>query len=167
MQKQQILAQLNETYDQWNGLLSHLSDKQATVVLEGSDWSIKDEVAHLLAWQLISNERLEAAQNGRDPQFPAWRTDPTDAGESPSIDQLNERIYALYRDTPWPEVYQTWQEGFQKLLALGEALPEEALLEVNRYAWLKDHALIEVLEGTYEHHQDEHLTPLQARLETL
>jgi|HigsolmetaAR202D_1030399.scaffolds.fasta_scaffold15245_2 hypothetical protein len=167
MQKQQVLAQLNDTYEQWNKLLSNLAPKHASVVLEGSNWSIKDEVAHLLAWLKISIERLEAAQEGRDPQFPAWRSDPTDTGEPPTIDQINERIYAIYRDTPWPEVYQTWQEDFRKFVALAEALPEEALLEVNRYAWLKDHALIEVLEGTYKHHQDDHLTPLLTRLETL
>lgn len=37
-----------------------------------SAWSIKDVMAHLVAWQQVSNARLEAGQPGTQPVQRAW-----------------------------------------------------------------------------------------------
>jgi hypothetical protein len=69
-------------------------------------------------------------------------------------DPHNARIYAIYHDRPWASVYHAWREGFQRFLALAEAIPEEDLLATGRYPWLEGYALIAVLEGSYEHHEE-------------
>ena len=79
---------------------------------------------------------------------------------------LNAWLYAQTRDTPWPSVFQDWRAGFLRLLELGESIPEQDLLEAGKYSWLEGYALIDVLEGTYEHHHEhaEHLQPVLARM---
>lgn len=67
---------------------------------------------------------------------------------------MNAWIYATYRERPWLEVYQDWRSGFLRSVALGEEMPEPALIEP--IAWLEGHALAFVLIATYDHHQ-EHL----------
>lgn len=161
--KNHILTALREEFDQWEDLLARLSEVQITAVLHPSKLSIKDEIAHLWAWQQRSIARLEAALHARQPEFTQWLplVDPEDEDKT---DQTNDWIYETYREYPWPVVHQEWRAGFLRLLALGETFPEPVLLDSGRFVWLQGHALAFVLIASYDHHQ-EHLEKLLARLE--
>ena len=63
----------------------------------------------------------------------------------------------------WTQIYTQWRTAFSHFLELGAALPEPALLDASRYAWLNGYSLADVLLGSYDHHQ-EHLEKLLARL---
>lgn len=68
------------------------------------------------------------------------------------------------REQPWPSVYQVWHAGFQRLLELAEATPEQPLFDTKKYPWLNGYALVDVLQGTYGHHE-EHRDALLAWLQ--
>ncbi len=55
-----ILAALREQFNRWQELLAGLSDEQITAPHFDDDWSIKDVMAHLWAWQQISIARVQA-----------------------------------------------------------------------------------------------------------
>ena len=61
-------------------------------------------------------------------------------------------------------MHREWREGFLRLLELGEAIPEKDLLAVGRYPWLEGQPLSFILLATYEHHHEDHLEPLLARI---
>jgi hypothetical protein len=155
--QQQILTNLRDLFDRWETFLNSLRDAQITTPRVFGDWSIKDVVAHLRAWQQRSIARLEAALNHQDPDFPKWPTefDPDDE----DVDSINAWIYEQHRDQAWASVYQEWHNGFLRFLELGAAIPEKDLMEVGKYAWLPDYPLAAVLTGSGEHHE-EHLEPL-------
>ena len=163
--KQDILTTLREEFNRWEELLASLSEEQITAPQLADNWSIKDVIAHLRAWQQRSIARLEAALLNKAPEYPAWppQFDPEAEGEP---HDLNAWLYATYRDQPWSSVHGDWREGFLHFLELGEAIPEEDLLDVGRYAWLEGYALFAVLQGSYEHHREhaEYLEPVIARL---
>jgi hypothetical protein len=163
--KQHILAALREEFDRWEALLASLSETQITDPQLPKNWSIKDVIAHLRAWQQRSVARLEAARRDREPEYPAWpeRFDPEAEGQP---HDLNAWLYEQARDKPWPSVHQEWREGFLRFLELAEAISEQDLLEAGKYPWLEGYALFEVLQGSYEHHQEhaEYLQPVLARL---
>ncbi|MEZ4864905.1 MAG: ClbS/DfsB family four-helix bundle protein [Caldilineaceae bacterium] len=160
--KEHILAALREQIDAWEDLLAGFEDAQITVPQHDSGWSIKDEIAHLYAWQLRSIARVEAAVLNQEPAYPAWPADldPEMEGEP---DQLNAWLYETYHQRPWSVVYAQWREGFLRLLTLAAQIPEQKLLNAGAYAWLEGHPLALVLLATYDHHQ-EHLEKLLARL---
>ena len=161
--KNHILAALREEFDQWEKVLATLSETQIMTVLPPAELSVKDEIAHLWAWQQRSIARLEAGVNNTAPKLPQWLSD-VDPENEADTDQINAYIYATYRDQPWPEVYSQWRTGFLRLLEVSEQIPEPALLDSSRYAWLGGYALAAVLIGSYDHHQ-EHLDKLLARLD--
>lgn len=163
--KNHILAALREEFTHWEEVLASMSEEQIVVPWKPSDLSIKDEIAHLWAWQQRSIARMEAALHNRQPELPQWlpMVDPDDEDKT---DQTNDWIYETYREQPWPAVYQEWRAGFLRLLALGEALPEPVLLDSSQFSWLQGHALAFVLIASYDHHQ-EHLEKLLARLDQL
>ena len=161
--KSEMLTLLQDEFDRWEALLGSLSQAQITAPNFIGAWSIKDVLAHLMTWQTRSIARLEAAQLDQAPEFPHWPEDlDPDFLESP--DQINAWIYQRYHEEPWPEVYQNWQAGFQRFLELARAIPENDLLDAQKYSWMGGQALMTVLQSSYEHHQVEHLEPLLALL---
>jgi len=163
--KEGILITLQEEFNRWEALLASLSEEHITAPQLPDNWSIKDVVAHLRAWQQRSIARLEAALLNRPPEYPTWpaQFDPEAEGQP---HDLNAWLYATYRDQPWPSVHRDWSKGFLRFLELGEAIPEKDLLDAGRYTWLEGYALFAVLHGSYEHHREhaEYLEPVIARL---
>lgn len=161
--KGHILAALREEFDHWEELLAGLSEEQISTPLLPSNWSIKDVMAHLRAWQQRSIARFEAAQLDREPEFPKWSAD-IDPDSEGNTDQINAWIYETYRDQSWSQVHQNWRAGFSRFLDLAETISERDLLDTGRYPWLKGYPLAYILMASYDHHQ-EHLEKLQTWLQ--
>jgi len=161
--KQKILNELTEIFNRWQELLASLSEEQITGQLLPSDWTVKDAVSHLWAWQQASVARMEAALHDREPDYPKWweifSPDPNE-----DVDRTNAWIYATNRDKPWSNVYADWKMQFQHYLELASQLPEKDLLEPGKYTWMDGYALSASSMGTLEHHQ-EHYDTLYAWLQ--
>jgi hypothetical protein len=163
--KQQMLAKLREEFNSWEELLAGLTEAQITAPLLQDNWSIKDVIAHLRAWQQRSVARMEAALHDREPAYPAWpeQFDP-EVEDQPH--DLNAWLYEQAQGKPWSSVYRDWRDGFLRFLELGELLHEHDLLDAKKYSWLEGYALADVLEGSREHHREhaEYLEPVLAQI---
>ena len=156
--KGHILAALREQFDSWEELLASLSEEQVTTPHFDFDWSIKDVIAHLWAWQQISIARMEAGAHNREPEFPKWIVESIKNWEE-DADQVNALTFERNHNKPWSEIYQNWRDGFLQFLELGDAISERNLLDTDRYTWLKGYSLAFILVASYDHHQ-EHLEKL-------
>jgi hypothetical protein len=157
-EKKQLITMLEQVFNQWQDLLEGLTEEQITAQPRSYDMSIKDVMGHLRAWQQVSIARMEAAVSNREPEFPDWLGGLHPESEE-HREEYNARIYEIYHDQPWSKVHHVWRDGFLRFLDLIEAVPEQDLLNTQKYPWLaKGDALIAVLEGSYGHHQ-EHLEP--------
>ncbi len=158
--RSELIAALREDFHRWEGLLGGLNEEQVTTPLPSSHWSTKDVVAHLWAWQQVSIARLEAALSNEEPKLPEWL-----AGRDPeaedSLEEYNEGIYQAFREDPWARVHEVWKRGFLRFVELAESIPEQDLLQVGRYSWLKGSPLSAIVLGSYDHHKG-HLDPLPA-----
>jgi hypothetical protein len=160
--KTHLLAALSEEFDHWEKVLARLDEAQITATPQLGELSIKDEMAHLWAWQQRSIARMTAALANVEPTMPSWL--PTvDAESEANTDQINAHIYETFCACTWSEVYQQWRAGFLHFLTISDQIPEATLLDASRYAWLGGYSLADVLLGSYDHHQ-EHLEKLLARL---
>ncbi len=158
--KEHILAALKEQFERWEKLLAALDEKQLTVPHFDDDWSIKDVMNHLWGWQQITLARMEAAAEGREPEFPVWIIELGTTWHE-NADQTNDRIYKNFHAQSWLETHQNWQQGFLYLLQTSEKIMERDLLDVDRYPWLNGHSPSAYLIASYDHHQ-EHLEKLSA-----
>jgi hypothetical protein len=162
--KQHILSALGEERDAWVEQLASLSDdeEQIAAQLLPSPWTVKDILAHLMAWQQRTRARCKAVLNNREPDFPKWP-----AGLDPNaedVDTINAWIYESHRSRPWEQVYQDWKDGFQELLDVAQDIPESDLIASEKYTWLHGYSMAAILIATYDHHK-EHLEKLQLWLE--
>ena len=73
-EKQRVLTALREEFKRWEELLASLSEAQITAPEFADDWSIKDVVAHLRAWQQRS---VGVPKVGREPIRFCWWQGPS------------------------------------------------------------------------------------------
>jgi hypothetical protein len=151
--KDHILAALREQFESWEELLSTLSTEQITAPHFDLDWSIKDVMAHLWAWQQISIARMEAGINNQEPQFPQWIVESHEDWEE-NASQTNALTFEKYHNQPWIEIYQNWRNGFLQLLDVGSEISEKDLLDGSKYSWLNGYSLAFILVASYDHHQE-------------
>jgi hypothetical protein len=151
--KDHILAALKEKFDAWEELLATLTEEQITVSRFDLDWSIKDVIAHLWAWQQISIARMEAGLHNREPQFPKWIVESVENWKE-DADQVNAVTFENYHDKSWLEVHENWRNGFLRLLEISHEIPEINLLATGLYPWLGDFSLAFILVASYDHHQE-------------
>jgi hypothetical protein len=156
--KGHILAALREQFDHWRELLTRLNEEQITAPHFDFDWSIKDVMAHLWAWQQISIARMEGGLRDREPEFPKWIVEPIQNWEE-DADRVNALTYETNHEKSWSEIYQNWKDGFLRFLELGERMSERDLLDGDKYLWLNGYSLAFILVASYDHHQ-EHLEKL-------
>jgi len=154
---------LRDEFHRWKELLASLNDEQITAPLVPDTLSIKDEVAHLYAWQQRSIARLEAVRLNRMPEYPRWAPDQDPDSEEETA-RINAWILESFRDHSWSSVHSDWHEGFLRFLELAEAIPAQDLYVAKKFPWLEGYAPAAVLEGSLEHHQ-EHREQLVDRLQ--
>ena len=151
--KAHIINELRAEFDRWEAFLADLREAQIATPSHPTKWSIKDNIAHLWAWQQRTIARMEAAVHGKEPEFPAWPShlDPEIEREP---DELNAWLYEQYRESPWPQVYQRWRTGYLHLIELAEAVPEPALMQPGYYTWMGEHPLALMLTASGDHHAE-------------
>jgi len=151
--KDHILAALREQFDSWEELLATLSEELITAPAFDFDWSIKDVIAHLWAWQQISIARMEGGLQDREPEFPQWIVDSIPNWEQ-DADRVNALTFERNHNKSWSDISGRWREGFSQFLAAGETISERDLLDGDRYAGLDGYSLAFILVASYDHHQE-------------
>ena len=76
---------------------------------------------------------------------------------------MNEAIYQSRKNQTWSAVLNEWQERFRTVLSVSESLSEQDLETLGRYPWLRDYALVQVLVGSREHHEEHRLSIMNFR----
>lgn len=151
--KEHILAALREQFHQWEELIASLNDEQIVAPSFDLDWSIKDVIAHLWAWQQISIARMEGGLRNHEPDYPKWIVESIENWEGDS-DRVNALTFERYHDKPWSEILENWKSGFLRFLDLGSAISERNLLDGDKFPWLRGYSLAAILIASYDHHQE-------------
>jgi hypothetical protein len=112
------------------------------------EWTRKDVVAHLGAWQRRFVELLERLRRDE------W---PEDADQT---DQLNARYYIAARDTPLGVVLVEEEGSWGRFLAAVEGMTDDELFDPHRFPWTQGDALVNWVTGNSSEHVDEHLEQL-------
>jgi hypothetical protein len=108
-------------------------------------WSIKDVLAHLADWEAHMPVWLEAARGGD----PVAEIEPGLSWKQ--FDAFNQRIYERHCDQSLEEVLAYFHGTHQQFMEMVAAMPEDEMLENNRYAFIGKGAVYDWL-GAYANH---------------
>jgi hypothetical protein len=155
--KDAVIAELREELTRWEKVIPAIRTKQETISRLPLHLAIKDVLAHLMAWQLISISRLTAALENKEPEYPDWPTEDPDSRRD--LDYINNINYEKYRHESFDVVYKKWHDGFQKFLDLARLIKPTDMFDEKKYSWLNGYDLYAVLKGSLDHHKEhmEHL----------
>jgi hypothetical protein len=123
MTKSELLTWLQEEYQQWEALLDEIGPARMDEPGVNGDWSMKDMVTHLTAWQPRASANLQAALRGEPEPPPPW------PAHLQTDDEINAWIYESNRGRSVREVLDESRQVFRQLLAVVEELPEDVRIE--------------------------------------
>lgn len=145
----------------WELLLAEVGEARMNEPGAMGEWSFKDLLSHLTAWQQFAQGPLEEALMGDCPA-PPW---PTDLNPEQDQSLINRSIYERTRELPVDIVIRDGRATWDQLEERLAALSEDALLAPRRTAPSHGEPLgaMVIREVTAHFHQD-HEAALRAWL---
>jgi hypothetical protein len=157
MDKTTLLDKIRTRQAEFEALLATLNEDQLTTPGVNGDWSIKDILAHLVAWQKRTLAYLDAAARQGEPGVESISSDA-------EMNDLNARFYAGNKSRPLADVMTDFKNTSARVVAAVEALSADDLFAPDRFTWLRGDPLWEQVAGNTYEHIDEHIGSIQAWL---
>ena len=123
-------------------------DDDAMLDCVDDDWTRKDVLAHIEAWERRVVTLLAALRAGA----------PFDAVSD--TDELNDRFLAESRDRSIADVRRGEREAYDAMLDAIDGATDEELFDGRHFAWTEGDAFAEWFRGNGDGHYDEHLEQL-------
>lgn len=159
MDKARILDEMYTKFAALENILAPLDETQMTREGVIGDWSIKDVLAHITAWQHRLLVWLHAATQNEEPAISGPDSDE-------EMDRLNEQFYEENKSRPLDDVLAGFRATYLQIVNDVQVLNDEDLTDPHRFTWMKGNPLWYVVAGdTYEHYQ-EHSGSIQEWLVT-
>ena len=146
--KAQLLQFTAENYTALQAELAKLTPEEIVDGGTVGEWSVKDVLAHLMAWQQMVLAWYAAGKRGESPVTPSekytWR----------EIPALNQEIYETYRDTPLETITADFEASHREILAAVEGMTNDELFTPKVYAWTKTTTLGSYFTSATSSHYD-------------
>jgi hypothetical protein len=115
-------------------------------------WSVKDILAHLVAWEAEVVTALNQVQNRRVPSIINIE----------DIDEWNEEQYHTNRERPLEAILADFEGVHKMLCRMVEDFDERALTDTRRYPWMEGEPLWFLIEDSVILHEQEHAEEIGA-----
>ncbi|HLZ81311.1 MAG TPA: DinB family protein [Ktedonobacteraceae bacterium] len=159
MDKTELLAMIQSDRAQLDGLLAAMSAEQMCKAALEHQWSVKDVLAHIAAWERKCVGWIQAGLHGEKPDKP-------EAGYTgEDIDKLNKKTFLENRNRSLDDVQSDYRQSYQQILAQIQTLEEDDITNPQRFSWTNGRTLVPyIAANTYEHYQ-EHIEQIRKWLE--
>ena len=105
------------------------------------NWSVKDVLAHLTAWERLFLDWYYSGLRGYTPQI-------SPVGMSRiAMNALNQQIFAKNQNQTLEDVLAEFQASYQQTLAVIETISEEDMFTRDRFAWTGRLTLADYIAG--------------------
>jgi hypothetical protein len=150
MTKAKLLDLIQTERQALEAVLAKLDEQQIIAPLLEADWSVKDTLAHIVAWEQHMLQWIKASVQGEPTDPP-----PYDLPDE-ELNAINKRTFVENKDRPLAGVQKEFAASYQEALELVQALTEEDLLDLQRFVWREGHPLWELVGANTFWHYAEH-----------
>jgi len=164
MNKQKLLETVEREAELWEMFLGEVGEERMEQPCAMDEWSFKDVVAHLSAWQANRLTRLRAARQDQTPSAHFWPAG-WDKEDDKDLEKINEWIYKENCDRSLRDVLNEARQQFRYLRELVRTLSEEDLFDPDRFAWMEGKPLASLV--SFGHFHEEHEPALRQWLANL
>jgi hypothetical protein len=115
--KSELLDQIRSEHGLLEATLSRLTHAQMLLPGVDGEWSVKDALAHISAWERWMIGWTNSLQRGEKPDTPdTW-----------DVDRMNAEIFARVKDFALADVLEEFRLSYWDSVALAESLSEKQL----------------------------------------
>jgi hypothetical protein len=136
-------------------VLEGLDEAQMTEVPVQGEWTIKDILVHIAAWERLAADRIKAARSGSALHYPVIQGDQ-------DADAFNARVYTESRTKSLAEVQIEFETAHQALLNQVEALDDAILSEKLPFDWAGNLSYQVLISANTHWHYHEHRAAIEA-----
>ncbi len=146
MTKDELVDKIETEWNNLQAALDGLTEEQMHQPGVVGEWSVKDILAHITAWQTRLITTLFKAEKGFTPET-------TETG--PTVDQLNEQLYREMKDRAFDQVWDDLDSSYYQLLIRLEGWKEKDLFDPRKFQWMKGQPFADYIAGdSYEHYAE-------------
>ena len=156
--KSELLEQVKAAHARMEKLVSALSPAELSAPVLDEGWSIKDSLAHLVAWEKMMMGWMESMLRGEPVvRFAPGFIESSTSGEE-VMQALNEKLYQKDRARTLADVLTDFRRTHEQVLATLNRMSEADIFEPRDFASRKSVRLLDgVIGGNTYAHYDEHL----------
>ena len=144
MEKSEFIAKLKHEREQTEAVLSELSEDEMVEVELWPDWTIKDVLAHIAAWEAELVLGLAKARQGSVPRYRSI----SDA----EVDKLNLRWHKENKKRPLERVLADFRGVRTQSVRQLDEMSAEDVSQPGRFKWLDEGSIAEwAFEYSIEH----------------
>jgi hypothetical protein len=146
MTKDELIKQIEAEWDHLQTALDGLTEEQMHQPGVVGEWSIKDILAHITAWQTRLITTLFKVEKGFTP-------DTTEGGKT--VDQMNKKFYREMKDRSFDQVWDDLDSSYHQLLSRLAGWKEKDLFDPKHFKWMKgDPFAVYITGDSYEHYAE-------------
>jgi uncharacterized protein (TIGR03083 family) len=153
MTKQELIEHIEIEWARLQAALDGLSEEQMHRPGVVGDWSVKDILAHITAWQ----SRLITAMFKAERGFAPEATD-----DDATVDQLNEKWYREMKDRPFEQVWDDLDSSYHQILKRLDSWTDDKLFSARQFAWMQGAPFERYIAGDSYEHYAEHAVQIEA-----
>jgi len=148
----QILSDIQREWTLFEKTLSRLSEAQALASGVTGQWSVKDILVHIIAWEKVLLDRLEGVLSGEPLKYPPIMN-------NDDVELFNKNTFLENRERSLSDVRHEFRSVYQELLAVLEALDEAALTRPVPWDWASEDLRLWhiIIANTCDHYQEHRL----------
>ena len=125
LHKSELIKLIHEERRALEKTLARLTHTQMLLPGVDGEWSVKDALAHISAWERCMIDWIGSLMRAETPDIPLpW-----------DVDRMNAATFARFKDRPLAEVLEESRDSYHAALALAESLSEEMLQSVYTDTW--------------------------------
>jgi hypothetical protein len=153
--KSQLLYYIRAERKRLDNALKGLTDADMLKTEAAGEWSVKDIMAHISAWEKSLLKWYQTGVRGEKQVMPEW--------EKPGvIDEINRGIYERNLKRKLADVKAEFRDSFNIVFKTIESIPEEAMFTPSKYDWTGKTTLVDYIAANTSGHYTDHLAMIEA-----
>jgi hypothetical protein len=154
--KHELLEKIQQSHQDLVRVLASMSDDEKVAPILQDGWSVKDSLAHIVAWERMTMDWLTRSLQGEHVRrFVPGFIYNTPEEQGPVMQALNQRLYEENKLRRLDDVMRDFRATHSEILAFTEKMNESDIFDADRFAWREGSPALDMIAGnTYEHYSE-------------
>jgi hypothetical protein len=154
-EKSELLAELDREWANIERVCAGLSEEEMVAPGVEGEWSVKDILCHLSAWEKYLLDRLGVVLTGQPPLYPAMSS-------WDDVHRFNAQVHAENKDRPLTSAIIEFRSLYQGVMTVLQAISDDQLSAPYSYDFPDDNiTLVQLIRANTCEHYREHCISIQ------